>query len=266
MQEAREDEEQISVYLKSHPQFAKEWFARNVPIDERGSWLQWQQPLDSQPASGTVSPLHPTPGSSLARSLLLGNDPRGIVGQVAEESCDQLAASYVEMTRGGRNSVTCELFADIIGGSSSRRRDKVRGMSLGSNGVSPMAEPVTRTRLQEHLKNLDENELFMELIRDISNELDMDTLCHKILVNVSLLTNSDRGSLFLARGSRGSRYLVAKLFDVTPDSLLEESICAAVEYSKAPIPFGVGIAGHVALTKETIIIKDAYEVSEVSAE
>ena len=46
-----------------------------------------------------------------------------------------------------------------------------------------------------------------------------------------------------------------------PDSVLEESICAAVEYSKAPIPFGVGIAGHVALSKEPVVIKDAYRVS-----
>ena len=79
----------------------------------------------------------------------------------------------------------------------------------------------------------------MQLIRDIANELDIDLLCHKILVNVSILTNSDRGSLFLAKGSRDYRYLVPKLFDVTPDSLLEEALQAAEQYSKiSPIPFG----------------------------
>lgn len=104
----------------------------------------------------------------------------------------------------------------------------------------------------------------MELIRDIANELDVDTLCHKILVNVSLLTQSDRGSLFLAKGPRHARYLVAKLFDVTPDSVLQEALDAAVdedgECRIPPIPFGVGIAGHVALTKENVNIKDAYQV------
>lgn len=55
----------------------------------------------------------------------------------------------------------------------------------------------------------------MELIRDVSTELDIDILCHKILVNVGLLTHADRGSLFLARGTAPHRYLVAKLFDVT---------------------------------------------------
>lgn len=48
------------------------------------------------------------------------------------------------------------------------------------------------------LKELEEKELLMELIRDVASELDINNLCHKILMNVSLLTNSDRGSLFLA--------------------------------------------------------------------
>jgi len=55
----------------------------------------------------------------------------------------------------------------------------------------------------------------MELIRDVANELDIDVLCHKILVNVGLLTHADRGSLFLAKGTPTNKYLVAKLFDVT---------------------------------------------------
>lgn len=71
---------------------------------------------------------------------------------------------------------------------------------------------------RRHLENLDEGELFMELIRDISNELDINVLCHKILVNVGLLTHADRGSLFLAKGTPTNRYLVAKLFDVTQDT------------------------------------------------
>lgn len=58
----------------------------------------------------------------------------------------------------------------------------------------------------------------MELIRDIANELDINVLCHKILVNVGLLTHADRGSLFLAKGNLKNRYLVAKLFDVTQDT------------------------------------------------
>lgn len=107
--------------------------------------------------------------------------------------------------------------------------------------------------------SLNEHELFFELIRDIANELNVDVLCHKILTNVSILTNSDRGSLFLARGPKEARYLVSKLFDVTAGSTLEQSLHN--EDQQILIPFGKGIAGHVALTKEVINIPDAYEVS-----
>lgn len=103
----------------------------------------------------------------------------------------------------------------------------------------------------------------MELIRDVANELDIDVLCHKILVNVSLLTHADRGSLFLARGSDSNRYLTAKLFDVRHDTVFEE----AVKLSRSEelrIPFGVGIAGTVAQTKSLVNIKNAYNVSKFS--
>jgi len=113
---------------------------------------------------------------------------------------------------------------------------------------------------REELGRLDESDLFMELIRDVANELDINILCHKILVNVGLLTHADRGSLFLAKGPLEDRYLVAKLFDVTQDTELEEAVQRA-KNEEIKIPFGVGIAGYVAQTKEIINIKDAYKVS-----
>ncbi len=64
------------------------------------------------------------------------------------------------------------------------------------------------------LEILEQNDRLMELILDISNELDIDILCHRILLNVGQLTKADRCSLFLARGPRENRYLEAKLFDV----------------------------------------------------
>lgn len=115
---------------------------------------------------------------------------------------------------------------------------------------------------REELGKLDESDLFMELIRDVANELDINILCHKILVNVGLLTHADRGSLFLAKGPLEDRYLVAKLFDVRQDTELEEAVQRA-KNEEIKIPFGVGIAGYVAQTKEIINIKDAYKVSHI---
>lgn len=117
---------------------------------------------------------------------------------------------------------------------------------------------VPRRRRKSKLGELDEKELFMELIRDIANELDINMLSHKILVNVSILTNADRCSLFLVRGSRDNKILVSKLFDVTSESTVDEAIRS--EEDEICVPLGVGIAGHAAATGESINIKDAYSV------
>lgn len=120
--------------------------------------------------------------------------------------------------------------------------------------------PRRNTKLSKTaLLKLDERQLFMELIRDIANELDINRLSHKILVNVSILTNADRCSLFLVRGSKDHKVLVSKLFDVTCDSTVEEAVRS--EDDEIVVPFGVGIAGHTAKTGETVNIPDAYSVS-----
>lgn len=132
---------------------------------------------------------------------------------------------------------------------------------LSASPIKPSGEPSQNVRpSRRDLDTLDESELFMELIRDVANELDIDVLCHKILVNVSLLTHADRGSLFLARGPPESRYLVAKLFDVRQDTKFEEAV-KQTRTEDICIPFGVGIAGAVAQSKQLINIKDAYQVS-----
>ncbi|CAF1242706.1 unnamed protein product [Rotaria magnacalcarata] len=139
-----------------------------------------------------------------------------------------------------RASLTHEMFNSIVQGHSATRD-----------------LPSTSSLIVDY-NHLNENELFFELIRDIANELNVDVACHKILTNVSILTNSDRGSLFLARGPKDARYLISKLFDVTAGSTLEQSLHK--EDQQIIIPFGKGIAGHVALTREYINIPDAYEV------
>ncbi|XP_076164388.1 phosphodiesterase 6 [Ptiloglossa arizonensis] len=150
------------------------------------------------------------------------------------------------LSRGKRNSVTSDLFETWLASSSPAKRSRSPSRSYSLMGR------------REELNRLDESDLFMELIRDVANELDINVLCHKILVNVGLLTHADRGSLFLAKGPLEDRYLVAKLFDVTQDTELEVAIQRA-KNEEIKIPFGVGIAGYVAQTKEIINIKDAYK-------
>ncbi|XP_015176353.1 PREDICTED: cGMP-specific 3',5'-cyclic phosphodiesterase isoform X2 [Polistes dominula] len=151
------------------------------------------------------------------------------------------------LSRTKRNSVTSDLFQTWLSTSSPAKRSR-----------SPSRASISLMGRREELNRLDESDLFMELIRDVANELDINVLCHKILVNVGLLTYADRGSLFLAKGPLEDRYLVAKLFDVTQDTELEEAVQRA-KNEEIRIPFGVGIAGYVAQTKEIINIKDAYK-------
>ncbi|XP_062580009.1 cGMP-specific 3',5'-cyclic phosphodiesterase-like isoform X2 [Saccostrea cucullata] len=140
-------------------------------------------------------------------------------------------------TSGRGNSITTSIFKKYVEGN----LERIKKTSKDRNQLLSMSE----------------DEVFMELIRDIATELDVNVLCHKILKNVSILTRSDRGSLFLARGSKENRYLVSKLFDVTEVSTINESL--HTEETEIIVPFGKGIAGFVAQSKETVNIKDAYE-------
>lgn len=115
----------------------------------------------------------------------------------------------------------------------------------------------TRKELQE-LKKMDRHELIMELVRDIANDLDVNSLSHKILVNVNILLNADRSSLFLREGEGENYNLVSRLFDVREGSSVAESIHAESEAIR--IRCGVGIVGYVAQTKEIVNIADAYQV------
>lgn len=112
-------------------------------------------------------------------------------------------------------------------------------------------------------------------MKDICNELDVRSLCHKILQNVSMLLHADRGSLFLVQGDRRrggsdvigshvssesrSRCLVSKLFDVCSRSTLKEM----EKKEEIKIPWGTGIVGFVAESGEPVNIPDAYKVWKV---
>ncbi|KAK7066492.1 cGMP-specific 3',5'-cyclic phosphodiesterase [Halocaridina rubra] len=114
-----------------------------------------------------------------------------------------------------------------------------------------------RRKSRTELKGLDERQLIFELVKDICNDLDVKSLCHKILQNVSILTSADRCSLFLVQGEKdsGNRCLVSTLFDVNPDSTVEEM----EEKEEIRIAWGSGIVGYTAESGSMVNIPDAYE-------
>ncbi|XP_039277552.1 cGMP-specific 3',5'-cyclic phosphodiesterase isoform X1 [Nilaparvata lugens] len=216
--------------LERHPELVQRW------LREKASPQLIRRLLDS-PRRASLAATAPGGGDSPFRA----------------DSTNSLAPSTFDEPRGKRSSVTSELFQLWLASSPIKR------------AKSPNSRPRVSGEWRRQLGLLDEGELFMELIRDVSNELDIDVLCHKILVNVGLLTHADRCSLFLARGPPDNRYLVAKLFDVTVDTELEDALQKA-KAEEIRIPFGVGVAGSVAQTRRVININDAYEDPRFNSE
>lgn len=115
------------------------------------------------------------------------------------------------------------------------------------------------------LKNNNEREFFFEIVRDIANDLDLKTLSYKILVNVGILTNADRCSLFLVEGPKGKQWLVSKVFDVQVGSTNTPAPKEAIDHQREiRVPFGVGLVGYAAATGETVNIPDAYAVCNIN--
>ena len=142
---------------------------------------------------------------------------------------------------------------------SSKHMLKLDERGLLKNISVPVFSPRTNRRKNSELRRLNRQELFMELLRDVvSPDFDVNSLSHKILVNVILLTNADRSSLFLVEGSEDKPVLVSKLFDVTENSTVESAVHEETDAIKMPV--GVGIAGYVAQSGETVNLEDAYKV------
>ncbi|XP_055875017.1 dual 3',5'-cyclic-AMP and -GMP phosphodiesterase 11-like isoform X2 [Biomphalaria glabrata] len=128
---------------------------------------------------------------------------------------------------------------------------------------STPTQPRSRRRSKSELMSLDEKQLMHELVMDICNDLDVTSLCFKILQNMCILLNADRCSLFLVKGTSEKKYLVSTLFDVTCDSEFESVSTKAEEIQ---IPFGKGISGYVAENGLMVNIANAYEDPRFSDE
>ena len=210
----------VEKYLANDMLFVKEWIMTNVAKEVLESWLQEKY--------SKQSPLVRAPSDA----------SRGVgVRQPGSYGGRSQTAGVTKGSEGvGANTVN--LFEQFVRGTNKRA-----------------AQP---RKTRNELLKMNQSDLFMELIRDVANELDVDVLCHKILMNVSVLTRGDRGSMFLTRGTKENKYLVSKLFDVTETSQLEDTL--HTEENHITVPFGKGIAGTVALTKQPINIVDAYLV------
>ncbi|XP_040296693.1 dual 3',5'-cyclic-AMP and -GMP phosphodiesterase 11A [Bufo bufo] len=125
--------------------------------------------------------------------------------------------------------------------------------------------PSTAIDYKYYLKEHNEREFFLELVKDISNELNLASLCYKILIFVCIMVDADRSSLFLVEGSASKKSLVSKFFDVHAGTTLLPS-CRTDNSNEVQVPWGKGIIGYVAEHGETVNIPDAYQDRRFSDE
>ncbi|KAG5333738.1 PDE11 phosphodiesterase, partial [Acromyrmex charruanus] len=186
----------MEAWLDEHPDFVNDYFLRKVTRQTVDIWL--------------VSHATPTSSSSSCVELsspihaAAGNSGRGAGGSGATTPVRKISAH--EFERGG----LLKPIVNTIDGTptflsvSMSDASQPGGPQVGSGNSN---RPQRRSR--HELRHLDEKDLIFELVKDICNELDVRSLCHKILQNVSTLLHADRGSLFLVQGERSGTAVAA---------------------------------------------------------
>lgn len=115
------DEESMVEYLRTNRLFSKAWFVQNAPKEFIQEWFNFRrEPLKSNPKvrlsageSAAVQNGSSTNAIFLSVSNLLEDENIGD---------DQMNASYAQIARDGRNSITLELFHDIVSRGSTKKK------------------------------------------------------------------------------------------------------------------------------------------------
>ena len=92
-------------------------------------------------------------------------------------------------------------------------------------------------------KRMEVSETLLKVMKSVASELHIDELLKRIVNSTSEVMNAERASLFLVDPKTGD---------------LWSKVAQGIESMEIRVPIGVGIAGHVAMTGETINIEDAY--------
>ncbi|KAG7205543.1 hypothetical protein KM043_007520 [Ampulex compressa] len=275
----------MEAWLDEHPDFVNDYFLRKATRQTVDMWLV-SHATPTSSSSSCVELSSPSHGGAASSSGRGGSGGSGATTPVRKISAH-------EFERGG----LLKPIVNTIDGTPT-----FLSVSTGDAGqttsqqVGPGNSGRPQRRSRHELRHLDEKDLIFELVKDICNELDVRSLCHKILQNVSTLLHADRGSLFLVQGERAgrcmpssqnhensgnasprrpgngtfergqsysrSRCLVSKLFDVCSRSTLLEM----EKKEEIKIPWGTGIVGYVAESGEPVNIPDAYKDSRFNRE
>jgi len=114
------------------------------------------------------------------------------------------------------------------------------------------ATAVQNALLNEEIKKrMQTSEILLNVMRSVSSELELDQLLQRIISKTSEVMNADRCTLFLMDRKTGG---------------LWSKVAQGANMNEIRVPRGMGIAGHVALSGETVNIRDAYQDARFNPE
>ncbi|KAK2532594.1 Pde11a [Columba livia] len=256
----------VESFLERHPELVEKWLKRKNSLPKAPA-------APAAPAAGPSEERRSSGGPGSAWGSAGGPGGPGSGGLQRRASQKELRKSFAR-SKAIHVNLTYDEHVHARAQeplSSVRRRALLRKASslppttahilsaLLESRVSLPQYPPTALDYKRYLKEHNERQFFLELVKDISNDLDLTSLSYKILIFVCLMVDADRGSLFLVEGAAaGKKSLVSKFFDVHAGTPLLP--CGSTENSnEVQVPWGKGIIGYVAEHGETVNIPDAYQ-------
>ncbi|XP_059510033.1 dual 3',5'-cyclic-AMP and -GMP phosphodiesterase 11A isoform X2 [Stegostoma tigrinum] len=257
----------VEAFLDRHPELFEDYLLRKGKRESVSKWLKEHKVRCS---AGDEQ-------QGLARET--GCSPRA-EGVLRRSTQKELRRSFAR-SRAMTSHRTCDEHVFLRGPDSPSSSSGRRALLRKASSLPPTTAHILSALLESRvnipqyasaaidykykLKDSNEREFFLELVKDISNDLDLTSLSYKILINVCIMVGADRCSLFLVEGPPHKKKLVSKFFDVhagttvVPSSSMENS-------NEVQVPWGKGIIGYVAEHGETVNMPDAYEDHRFSDE
>ncbi|XP_022286259.2 dual 3',5'-cyclic-AMP and -GMP phosphodiesterase 11A-like isoform X2 [Crassostrea virginica] len=260
----------VEDWFESHKDVFADIFLKKADMTIVNKWLliHGYSPISEQtsyhPKRGSLSTDNSTPSSP--------NDKNDVFFDSRHHRTNSKKYLRQDFAKSKRKNIfrTCEPTMCSAEATTESRRNSLKEMrmfrSLPPNSINMLSILIqSRVRLPRYpskdidmkkdLRMNNEREFFLEIVKDISNDLDLRSLSQKIVANISVLVDGDAGSIFVVEG-RGTAKpsLVSKLFDLHSGTHI---LPTSMEDGSITVPWGKGIIGHVAETGDTVSLTDA---------
>ncbi|KAG9276676.1 dual 3',5'-cyclic-AMP and -GMP phosphodiesterase 11A-like [Astyanax mexicanus] len=256
----------VEAFLDHHPDLFEQYLMRKGRCDSLRRWLERRSPPKSPQAEEKEKREPCASPSPCADALKRRSSHVELRRSFARSKASTAHRTYDEhVSLSAHESQSSVRRRALLRKASSLPPTTAHILSaLLESRVSVPRYPSSALDYKCRLKENNEREFFLELVKDISNELDMTNLSYKILINVCIMVSADRCSLFLVEGPSHKRTLVSKFFDVHSGTAVRPS--SSMNSSEVQVPWGKGIIGYVAEHGETVNIPNAYEDHRFSDE